>query len=174
MAVDRTAGRLSSLIRRKFTSRPLLHVLVVLGSDHSCLRDAAELARSSNARLTVVQSWHVSRFFWGLGAFGFVPVSLETLTRDAAEDACARVKRLVASMDTGPVTFRCRKGPAWLLAVRESATGNYDVIATDSRFGSFAANARWPHAWSQMRAWSGRPARLLTPSSSRSARRGRR
>lgn len=113
MAVDRTAGRLSSLIRRKFTSRPLLHVLVVLGSDHSCRRDAAELARSSNARLTVVQSWHVSRFLWGLGAFGFVPVSLETLTRDAEEDSCARVKRLVASMDTGPVTFvagRARRG----------------------------------------------------------------
>lgn len=142
MAVDGAARRLSFLIRRTFTSRLLLHVLVVLGSDDSCLRDAAELARSSNARLTVVQTWQVSRFLWGLGAFGFVPVSLETLTRDAEEDADSRLKSLVTSLDSGPVAFRCRRGRPRLVARRESTTGNYDVIFAPSRMGAAAATLR--------------------------------
>ena len=106
------------------------------GSAHaeSALDEAIDLARATQARITLIMVIPDHSAGWALGGAYWAPVSLESL----GADADASYQRALAAAAYGipteiPVTKVIRRGAAASAILEEAGSGRHDLIVMGSR-----------------------------------------
>jgi nucleotide-binding universal stress UspA family protein len=97
------------------------------------LAEAVELARTHNARLTVMTVVPESSA-WAMGAGYAAPVNFDALAEEVALESANQLDAAVRSTpDDLPVTHLLKRGPAGPMIVEEADAGAYDLIVMGSR-----------------------------------------
>src|SRR5262249_14798593 len=111
------------------------HVVAVLRADPTLAGMAAQLARTHDARLTLIQTWSPSLFLYGLDGPHLLPTTAAScLLREQAADPLAsvadsRLRRAVRQLQGwGPIEFWSQPGCPARIAAKASRSQKYDAV----------------------------------------------
>jgi len=115
------------------------HVLAVLGDDPGVAHDAAALAGTHGARLSLVQTWSPPFALWGLGSPVILPTGLshESVLSGLATAADDRVRAIVRQLaHPGPLEYWCRRGRVSTVAFDAARSAKYDAVVVPNCLAS--------------------------------------